>query len=172
MLACIMCGTEECDLPLGATSDAILDDLGLDYGADGFEELSEVASLRTLRDLLNEDGALVAIIFRDLGRRGLRAAGVASLTSMASTTAISGPIAGAVLVIAVAAGGTRAGTAAAAVVIATGIWTATAGTTTVAITRVATSVSIFICVSVFARSGTASISSPMVPLTASTPVSI
>jgi hypothetical protein len=174
MLAYHMHEAGERDLPLGAASDAIFHDLGLNNRADALEELSKVAGLCALRYLLNEDGALIAVVLGDFGRSSLRAPGVvASFAGMASTTAVSGPIARAVLVVTVAAGRTRSGTTTAAVVITAGISTATAGTTTtVAITGVATSVTIFICVSVFARSGTASISSPMVPRTASTPVSI
>jgi hypothetical protein len=165
----------ERDLPFGATGDTILDNLGFDNRANGLEEVAQVAGFGALRDLLYKDGALVPVVFGSLWGRRLIAAGVTTLASVATTTAVSRPVAVAVLVVAaISAGGAGSGTTAATVIISAGIYTATAGTTTVAIARVTTagSVSIFICVSTFGRSATASISSPMISFAASTPVSI
>jgi hypothetical protein len=169
-------------IPLGAAGDTILDDLGFDDGADGLEELAQVAGLGALGDLLHEDGALVAVVLGDLGGGRLLADGDAALLAT-STSAVTGPVAVALAVFIVAAtiaaGGARgasAGTTTSAVIVASvSTASSSASTAVAAVARVAAGtapIALFFCVSTFARSRTTSISPPMVSVAASTPISI
>jgi hypothetical protein len=171
-------------LPFGTTGDSILNDLGLDDFADSLEEAAQMAGLSALRNLLHKDSALVAIIFGDLGLGCLLA--VAD-TALAAIATVARPVAAALMVpvFTVTAGRAGAGTATSAVVV-TSVSTISAistASTTSAVSAVASAVAIaraaapvpitipFICVS-SARSRTAPISPPIVPVSTPTAVSI
>jgi hypothetical protein len=161
------------DLPLGAAGDTILDNLGFDDGADSLEKRAQVAGLCALGDLLDKDGALVAVILGDLGlgRRLLAATVAALFTTVAA--AVAGPIT--VLVIAtVATRGAGARTPTSAVVVAAASALPATTTAAVSVARAAATgpITVFICVSTFVRTGAASISPSMVSVAAATPVAI
>ena len=135
-------------LPFGTSSDSVLDDLGLNDRADHLEELAQVAGLSALRDLLHENGALVAVVFSGLGLGSLLAVAIAALLTTAAAT-VSGAVARAVLVVApVTAGRAGAGSTASAVVVASTVPTASA----VSVARAAATgpITVFFSVSTFA----------------------
>jgi hypothetical protein len=132
---------------LGTAGNSVLDDLSFDDRANALEESAQMASLSALRDLLDEDGALVAVIF---GNLGLRRGGVATAVATLFTTiaaAVAGPVA--VPIVASIARGAGTRTTSTTIEVAS---TVTASTTSTAVARAATAgpITVFICVSTFA----------------------
>lgn len=171
MLACMYEEWRSEYSPLATAGNSILDDLSFDNRADTLEEAAQVTHLSTLRDLLDEDGALVAVVLGDLGLgRGVVATAVAAVITTVAAT-VAGPLA--VPVVAAVARGAGTRTTSTAVEVASAV-AVTASTASTAVARAAAAgpITVFICVSTFARTGAASVSSAVVSIAAATAISI
>jgi hypothetical protein len=120
---------ERCGVPLGPVANTILDDLCLGDGADLLEELLQLAGAETSGQLLDKDGAPVALVPGRGGVAGSALSGATAVILAATiptvvTVAVAAVFSG--MTVAVGRAGARAATAvavASAVVISVGSMT-------------------------------------------------